>query len=555
MNTYHIKYDIACEYIENLYYVEDKSYGSSKLDFLVNLKKELDNHKLLSYNEYFHKYLKRIKIILYDIPINDFLNKTLNGLNYRVILPDYHEYKHQIYCFNTMDEEVNYVAKNIAKLIDNGINPKKIKLTNVGEEYYNTLNRIFSFYNLKVNIPYSTNLTSYPLVKEFISEYKRNSDIEDIINRLDNDSVIFYELIKIINKYIKYDNKELLIYKIANGTITSSGYDNGIDLVDYVTYIPTDEEYIFMLNLNEDSIPKKYLDTAYLTDDIASLVGLDTSIIKNNYLKEKTFRIINNIKNLTITYKLKDDKKTYEPSVICNDFMVIEPEDNMDESYSEIYDKTILIKAYDDYFKYGTLNKYFDVLNNNYQINYNGYDNKYHKVDYVMDKIVLSYSKMNIYNKCAFRYYLSEILRLDIFEENFSTIIGSMVHHVMERCLKNDDYDYMKYVDEYLEGREFTKKEAFFLDKYKVCLKELIDEVLLEREYSLFRDAMYEKKIDIDYGNNVYFVGIIDKVLYYIDDDTTYVSLIDYKTGNDTINLDYLKYGLDIQLPIYLTEI
>ena len=61
-----------------------------------------------------------------------------------------------------------------------------------------------------------------------------------------------------------------------------------------------------------------------------------------------------------------------------------------------------------------------------------------------------------------------------------------------------------------------------------------------------------EKKIDIDYGNNVHFVGIIDKVLYYISDDTTYISLIDYKTGADRIDLEYLKYGLDIQLPIYL---
>jgi ATP-dependent helicase/DNAse subunit B len=169
-----------------------------------------------------------------------------------------------------------------------------------------------------------------------------------------------------------------------------------------------------------------------------------------------------------------------------------------------------------------------------------------------MDKLTLSYSKMQTYNKCAFRYYLSDILKLDIYEENFSTVIGSMVHYVMEKCLFNNDMDTDKYACEFINDKILTKKEKFFIDKYKVNLKELLNQVLLEKEYSLFNQAMYEKKIDIDYGNNVHFVGIIDKILYYIDNDTTYVSLIDYKTGNDDISLKYLKYGLDIQLPIYL---
>lgn len=35
------------------------------------------------------------------------------------------------------------------------------------------------------------------------------------------------------------------------------------------------------------------------------------------------------------------------------------------------------------------------------------------------------------------------------FESNFSTVIGSMVHYAMENTLKNNDYDYSKYVDEF----------------------------------------------------------------------------------------------------------
>ena len=159
---------------------------------------------------------------------------------------------------------------------------------------------------------------------------------------------------------------------------------------------------------------------------------------------------------------------------------------------------------------------------------------------------------MNIYNKCAFRYYLDNVLNLNIYEESFSTIIGNMVHYVMENCLKNDDNDIDKYVSEFLKDKSFTKKEKFFLEKYHNALYKLLDSVLKEKDYYSFNKAMYEEKIDIVYDDNTYFSGIIDKILYKEEDNNTYMALIDYKTGKDNINLKYFKYGIDIQLPIYL---
>lgn len=552
MDKYNVKYDIAHEYINNLYYVNNGYYNNSKLDFLVNLKKELNDNNLLIHNDKFIDYVRRVKIVLYDIDIDNYILNMLSGLDYQIINREYHDYKHMIYEFDDIDSEVNYVAKSICKLIDEGIDISNIKLTNIDNSYYNTLERIFSLYNLRVNIPYETKLNSYILVKEFIRLYKEDNDISLILDKLNDNSVIYNELVKVINKYLKYDNKELLIYKIENSVIRSNSYDKGIEIIDYLDYISNDSEYIFMLGFNEGIIPKNYMDTEYITDNICEYVLLDNTRSKNRKLKERIKLVLGDIKNLVITYKLRDYKKGYYPSNLVSLYEVkrIDNDDNI--SYSSIYDKIRLVSDYDNYFKYGYKSNDLGILRNNYQIKYNSYDNKYTGIDRVMDKLTLSYSKMQIYNKCAFRYYLTDILKLDIFEENFSTIIGSMVHFVMEKCLSNNDMDTDKYVSLFLGDRVFSKKEMFFLDKYKESIRELLDQVLLEREYSLFRDAMYEKKIDIDYGNNVHFVGIIDKVLYYIDNDTTYVSLIDYKTGNDDISLKYLKYGLNIQLPIYL---
>ena len=198
------------------------------------------------------------------------------------------------------------------------------------------------------------------------------------------------------------------------------------------------------------------------------------------------------------------------------------------------------------------LAKYFSILYNNYKINYNSYSNKYSKIGRVFDHLTLSYSKMQKYIKCSFQYYLSDVLKLDVFESNFSTVIGSMVHYVMENTLKNNDYDYSKYVDEFLNDITLTKKERFFLEQYKEAIRGLLDEVILERDYCSLNNAMYEEEIKVELEPNIYFVGIIDKILYTVLNDKTYIALIDYKTGNDVISLKYLTDGMYMQLPIYL---
>ena len=552
MNEYHVKYEIAKEYIDNIYYVSDIKYGVEKLELLCDIKKKLIDNDLLIYNYEFINYAKRIPIIIYNLDMNDYYLNMFKNLNYKIIDRKYNNYTHDIYEFDTMEDEVYYVGLEIAKLIDKGIDVSNIKLTNIGSEYYNTIERIFSLLNLKVNIKYKRLLNSYDIVRDFINKYNDNNDIDNVLESLDKDDIIYNELVKVINKYRIYNNKELLIHKLEHSYISGNNYNNAIEIIDYLNYISNDDEYIFMLGFNEGIIPRNYMDTEYITDNIVPLVGLSKTREKNIKIRDNTLKIIGDIKNLIITYKLKDDKREYYPSNLCNMFNVTRKNINYLDSYSATYDKLRLVNMYDNYYKFGYKDANFDLFNASYKLKYNSYSNKFSGINRDLSKLYLSYSKMNNYNKCAFKYYLSDILKLDIYEENFSTIIGSMVHFVMEECLSNNDMDIDKYVNIFLKDREFSKKEMFFLDKYKECIHELLDQVLLEKEYSLFNQAMYEKKIDIELDKDIHFVGIIDKVLYYIDNDKTYVSIIDYKTGNDDISLKYLKYGLNIQLPIYL---
>lgn len=551
MKKYNIKYDIAKMYLENIYYVEDTLYDIEKLDFLVNLKKELKSNSLLIYNKLFQEYVKNVDIILYDIRPNNYLLKALSNLKCKEVKRNYNNYPHEIIKFHNINEEVEYVAYNIASLIDSGISPSKIYLTNVDKSYYNTINRIFPLFNLKVNLNNQVNLVSFPLVREFLKLIS-SFTIKESLDKLNQQDPIYNELVKVINKYLIYDDINLIIHKIKTSTIPETSYDGAINIIDYLDHISDDTEYIFFLGFNDGQVPISYKDTEYITDSIKKYLNLEDTRVLNKYLRIDIIKNLSDIKNLTITYKEKDDKKTYYKSTLSDYFKEVPANINKEISYSKKLNQIKLASCYDEYIKYGYKPKDFTYLLNNYSINYFSYNNKYTHIKRDLDKLKLSYSKMQNYNKCAFKYYLTDILKLDIYEENFSTVIGSMVHFVLEQCLSNNETDIDKYVTIFIGDKTFTKKENFFLEKYKECIRELLNEIKLEKEYTIFKDAMYEKKIEIDYGNNISFIGIIDKVLYYQDDDTTYVALIDYKTGADQITLKYLKYGLNIQLPIYL---
>jgi len=551
MNKLNIKYDVAQVYLKNIYYIKNKEYLNEKLDLLKELKEDLINRNLLYFNDLFLNYLKSVDIIFYDIDLEPMHIKDLKEYNYKIINPSELNYNHNVIEFNKIEEEIAYVAHQISDLIYNKIDINNIKLTNIESEYYNSIERIFSLYNLKVAIPYKTSLSSYKYVKEFITNYQ-NSSLEEAITHLDNKHPLYEPLINTINKYIKYDNKKLIIDKLSSTYITNKKYKNSIEIIDYLTYEPNDKEYIFMLSFNDQIIPKSIKDIDYITDNIKEYVDLETTREKNQKLRNKIVKKIKSIKNLTITYKLQDYKKSFYPSTLCSFFTVIKADTNHLVSYSEKYNKLKLAICMDNYIKYGYKDKEYEKLNLNFNINYNSYDNQYHLINRTMDKLTLSYSKMNIYNKCAFRYYLTDILKLDFFEENFSTIIGNMVHYVMEQSLSNKDNDIEKYFTEFLTNKEFSNKELFFLEKYKIAVTNLLNQVILEKEYSSFDNAFYEKNIIIEYNNNITFKGIIDKILYTETQNKTILSLIDYKTGNDDISLKYLKYGIDIQLPIYL---
>ena len=95
MNKYNIKYEVAKVYLDNIYYISDKEYKFSKLNFLVNIKKELFDNNLLIIDKYYSNYLKNKNICLYGF---DYIDKYFKNIldkfdNVEIINKEYNNYK------------------------------------------------------------------------------------------------------------------------------------------------------------------------------------------------------------------------------------------------------------------------------------------------------------------------------------------------------------------------------------------------------------------------------------------------------------------------------
>ena len=236
----------------------------------------------------------------------------------------------------------------------------------------------------------------------------------------------------------KIERKSFIIEDLKNTKIQESAYEDAVTKVNLGTFFDL-EDYVFMLGFNINEYPKVKRDTDYLSDEIKDALGLDTSMDYNHYQSTILLESIHHIKNLVITYKLRSSSGVFYPSVLVKELGVeVKPVFLLNTvSYSRLYSEIKYAEALDDLYKFNIVHDNLGIFQNSIEIPYQEYDNQFTGIskNLILNKIekpfVLSYTNLEMYQECAFRYYISKILHLDIFLENFKTIVGSIMHHIL----------------------------------------------------------------------------------------------------------------------------
>lgn len=556
LNKYHYNLDVAKVYLKNLYVIdESKTYKSPKLNFLKNLKIELKDHNLLEENKTFRNYIKTKNIVVKNYYDLDKYEEEM--LNTKVEVQDSTLNIPVVEC-QTLEEEVNDVCLKILDLLKQGIPLNNIFLSNISNDYFYTIKKLFNYYHIPINLDMSSSIYSTKVVGDYLKT--KELDLED-----KNKAVINRKLVNILSSLSSLDEntKEyeiLLIDKLKSTTLPTKKIKDAVNVKDIYEESFTDDDYVFVLGFNQDVLPKMEKDIAYINDDIKDEVSLYKTSYLNKRNKQVVTYLLSNIKNLHLSYKLSTPFSSFYKSSLINDLNleIIKPlTDNFEKS--NLYNKLRLAEKLDLYHLYGEKDDDLSKLLTHYNIPYKTYSNEFlgiSKDKYLENlpyPLKLSYTSLNSYSECKFKYYLKNVLKLEPFESTFPSFIGTMYHDIL-RLYKKTNFDFEEEYQKYIGKHEFTLKEKLLLIKIKKDLKDFLEIIKKQDLITGYDNTYFEKKIDIplDKKVEVVFTGIIDKIMYYQKVEDTYFSIVDYKSGYIDTHIEPMKYGLHMQLPVYL---
>lgn len=197
----------------------------------------------------------------------------------------------------------------------------------------------------------------------------------------------------------------------------------------------------------------------------------------------------------------------------------------------------------------------------------------------------LSPTKVDTFHKCRFSYFCKYGLRARTRKpaEMDPAESGTLVHYVMQELLPRycdgdlsnvtrdrvaaDTRDTVRaYVESFVGGTE--QQDAHFaalIERLILLCEHLLWRVIRELQDSRFRPVDFELPIgrpDEDgvpswvittpEGASIRVCGTIDRVDAYREGDTTYLRVLDYKTGKKEFELADVLEGLNLQMMIYL---
>ena len=559
---YGLSVNNAKEILDNLIYVEDKNYGIEKLDTLVEYKGRLNDEGLLIYNPIFKEYIKDKNVVVCGYgELNSFDKKLIEGKTVVFETDFMKNKKYEIYEFEDIEDEVEYLYNSIFDLLSKGVDINNIYVLNAKAEYVSYLKRFNSYYDFKIDFKEENEIIGTILAKKFIEMIDTCSK-EEIYDFLvsSKEEELSKQLINIINNYASYDLKEVKELIINDLSSTKINKKECFDVVRCVSNntVFTENDHVFLIGFDNE-FPTLKKDTDYITDSIRKEVGLSLVEEENMLIKENMKIYLSNINNLHISYSKKSPFSLHDFETLVDDYVI--KTISFENNYSEKLNKNRYGNMLDRLNKFGYKDNEIESMYLNYDKNdYQSYNNSFKGPVSIDKRIKLSYSSMDTFYKCKFRYFLNSVLYLRDNKGTFYSRVGSLCHGVLKDLYYEPDFEFDKsWNSNLIKLEEENKylvfendKEKFFGEKIKEELKIDINIIEKQKSQSTLNKVKCEEKFSVDLTDRINFNGYIDKILYKELNDGYLTNIVDYKTGDTKIEESLIQFGLSLQLPSYM---
>ena len=196
-----------------------------------------------------------------------------------------------------------------------------------------------------------------------------------------------------------------------------------------------------------------------------------------------------------------------------------------------------------------------------------------------------SVSRLESYRKCAYNYFVNYCLGIKEQEKGKLQNLdyGSIYHDILEDFSNRLSDKGIKWRtlddsmrEELLEEscnkvyKEYNRielldspKDKYSLHKIKSTVNKTVDALVNQAKHSKFEPYKFEVelseiakpsdlRITLEDGRDMMLKGRIDRIDTFEENDTVYVKIIDYKSGNTDLDYTKIYNGLQLQLIYYL---
>ncbi|MCF7932012.1 MAG: PD-(D/E)XK nuclease family protein [Acholeplasmataceae bacterium] len=573
----------------------EKTYDSPRLDVLRALKKDLFDLGALILNPTTKDRLKNDPIMVLGYKaIDRFFLGLLETLKdtHQIIWPLDEPIKTSAITLDVYPNDIDEIiglAHSIADLIHHGVTCDHIKIHSTNPKDYPLIRLIFNRFNLIANIRHGHNLASLPMAKTLFDHVWIGQtiadDIQTVHERLStlakqsaDKASIASRCLDVIAKYAEMpgrldDYHEVITYEMSKTTIQMPMYDQGILITDLLTADLRQEDHLFIIKANAGILPKVHQNNAYLDDNDKKILGVECSFEENRLEKTRLLGLIHTYDHIHLSYSEMNQSDELYPSFLIEDIQRPITKTVRTRTghtpYSRSQDLLTLSKAIDDHTSYGVSSP---VLKQLYGTLYKHlpkpYDNAFSPLseqttNALLNPIkTLSYSTLNTYFECPFKFLMAHLLKLDPYDgESLPLSLGNLFHDVLKDITDLPDTE--EDLKDDLEGRlsqfinsrpnDMSAHDVFYLNHALTQLKEVILWIKAIDQASAFDVSTTEARVELSLpGKHITtLVGKIDKIKSTNPSANTFY-VVDYKTGRAAYPLDYITSGLYAQLMFYL---
>lgn len=580
---------VAVKHLETLRYLSDGMESSDDyLHMLKNLKASLEAAGLIDVLKEPKQFFSRYHVIFLEphasphVPI---LTQRCEALTSVTLWPasNRQDAVRTGAHFEHAHDEINAVLTRIRETQAQGQSLDTVHVYATTAYYAQRFLTESRHYGVPVEVQAGHVLKSYPRIQRFIHQVSTSSE-ESVLTRFEaalqtvfpqtkqGQAPEYARLLDVCHRYLSEMESsefhaEYFKTLCQNARVRGPKLQGAVKLYEDPTVMPDSNSVLYLIGAHEGALIRYQNDRNYLSEPLKAKLGMMTTYDVNRQKERQLTDWLAGFKEVHLSYADKSDLEAYHVSPWVSvlsetlGFTTVEPDLNT-QVYASVSDHLRCKTDYEDYQNYRFESTTLKALYPTFEASLDAYDTQFKGLSSPTLEAVfphglnLSYTALNSFFECQFKYLCQHVLKFEPYESNVSMATGSLFHRLLEKELESptlSDETVEEYLHELFIELSLSAAQMYALKTQIAYFKEVLATIKAQHTQTLFVLSEVEKRLEfpLQESPRVLFKGVIDKWMTAQINDQTHAILVDYKSGSTTFDPILAYHGMQAQQLYY----